>query len=77
VISKRWAATVAALGAAALIAVGVARYRAGVAPVAVVLGGEPGRFVDSVEARAFQRGNIHTHTSLTDGDSPPEDVYAW
>lgn len=78
-ISKRLAATAAALGAAALIAVavGVARCRTEVGPAIVVPSGGPGRFVDSLEARAFQRGNIHTHTSLTDGDSPPEDVYAW
>jgi hypothetical protein len=25
----------------------------------------------------FQRGNIHTHSTESDGDSPPEAVYAW
>ncbi len=25
----------------------------------------------------FQKGNIHTHTTFSDGDHPPEDVYAW
>lgn len=75
--SKRWAIVAAALVAAGLILAGVARYRASAAPAAYVASGAPGRFVDSIEARAFQRGNIHTHTSLTDGDSPPADVYAW
>ena len=25
----------------------------------------------------FQRGNLHTHTSRSDGDRPPEDSYRW
>ncbi len=37
----------------------------------------PPHFVDSLDASVFQKGNIHTHTTWSDGDRPPEDVYAW
>jgi hypothetical protein len=39
--------------------------------------GRRGHFRDSVDMTVFQRGNIHTHSWESDGDSPPEDVYAW
>lgn len=39
--------------------------------------GQRGHFRESVDATTFQRGNIHTHSWESDGDSPPEDVYAW
>jgi hypothetical protein len=39
--------------------------------------GRPGQFVESVDATVFQRGNLHTHSTESDGDSPPEAVYAW
>src|SRR5262245_38825100 len=37
----------------------------------------PGRFATAVDATGFLRGNLHTHTSLSDGDRPPEEVIAW
>ena len=38
---------------------------------------KPGRFKDSVAAKKFYRGNLHTHTSDTDGDAPPAQVIKW
>ncbi|MEZ4296872.1 MAG: CehA/McbA family metallohydrolase [Polyangiaceae bacterium] len=35
------------------------------------------RFAESLDVTAFLRGNLHTHSSRSDGDSPPEDVYAY
>jgi hypothetical protein len=43
------------------------------APVPAV----PGRFADAIDVSTFQKGNIHTHTTFSDGDRPPEVVYAW
>lgn len=37
----------------------------------------PPRFVDAIDASTFQKGNIHTHTTWSDGDHPPQDVYTW
>lgn len=37
----------------------------------------PPRFVDTIDVSTFQKGNIHTHTTWSDGDHPPQDVYAW
>jgi len=37
----------------------------------------PPRFAEPFEVATFQKGNIHTHTTLSDGDRPPQDVYAW
>lgn len=36
-----------------------------------------GRFREQFDVTTFQKGNVHTHTSESDGDHPPEDVYAW
>lgn len=46
------------------------------ASTAAAPGGRP-RFAEPVEVATFQKGNIHTHTTLSDGDRPPHDVYAW
>lgn len=35
------------------------------------------RFATTFDASAFQKGNVHTHTDLSDGDSAPEDVILW
>ncbi len=35
------------------------------------------RFADVIDVSTFQKGNIHTHTNLSDGDHPPDQVYAW
>jgi predicted metal-dependent phosphoesterase TrpH len=43
---------------------------------AAFTGGAP-RFADTIDVSTFQKGNIHTHTNLSDGDHPPEHVYAW
>jgi hypothetical protein len=37
----------------------------------------PYRFAKTFDVRTFQRGNIHTHTSRSDGDSSPRAVYGW
>jgi hypothetical protein len=35
------------------------------------------RFAETLDVSTFQKGNIHTHTTRSDGDRPPQDVYAW
>jgi hypothetical protein len=35
------------------------------------------RFEAPFDWTAFQRGNVHTHTNWSDGDSKPEDVIRW
>ncbi|MFO0761867.1 MAG: CehA/McbA family metallohydrolase [Byssovorax sp.] len=37
----------------------------------------PPRFAEPLDVSTFQKGNIHTHTSKSDGDSAPEVVYGW
>lgn len=37
----------------------------------------PPRFAEDLDVATFQKGNIHTHTTWSDGDRPPQDVYAW
>jgi hypothetical protein len=37
----------------------------------------PPRFIDALEVSAFLRGNLHTHSTRSDGDSPPAEVYAY
>jgi hypothetical protein len=32
-------------------------------------------FVDAFDVRAFDKGNLHTHSLESDGDAPPEEVY--
>src|SRR5262249_22648056 len=39
--------------------------------------GRPGRFADALDASGSQRGTLHTNATESDGDSPPEAVYAW
>src|SRR4051812_14424358 len=39
--------------------------------------GVPGLFTENIDATVFQRGNIHTHSRNSDGDSQPEAVYEW
>lgn len=39
--------------------------------------GARGRFRDTLDVTTFQRGNVHTHTTESDGDSPPEEVAEW
>ena len=37
----------------------------------------PPHFARTFELAQLRRGNIHTHTNLSDGHSPPEDVARW
>jgi hypothetical protein len=37
----------------------------------------PPRFERAIDLGGFLKGNLHAHTSRSDGDSPPEDVIAW
>ncbi len=37
----------------------------------------PPHFADAIDVSTFQKGNIHTHTTFSDGDHPPQDVYVW
>lgn len=43
----------------------------------VIPPGKRGHFREQFDVTSFQRGNVHTHTRESDGDHPPEDVYAW
>lgn len=36
-----------------------------------------GHFTEQLDVSAFQRGNVHTHSTRSDGNRPPEAVYAW
>jgi hypothetical protein len=71
----RLAALAAVLGLASLVAGCEPAYATGSARSAVHSG--RGRFRDAMDVTTFQRGNLHTHTSESDGDHPPEDVAAW
>lgn len=46
-------------------------------PIARPLPALPLHFAEMVDVSIFQKGNIHTHTSWSDGDSLPEVVYRW
>jgi hypothetical protein len=35
------------------------------------------RFETTFDVSRFLKGNVHAHTDLSDGDSPPEDVIGW
>jgi hypothetical protein len=73
------------------VAIGILGLAAGLALGAAVARYEIRRPPDPVEPRAagaaffaerldvstFQRGNIHTHSLESDGDRPPEEVFAW
>jgi hypothetical protein len=48
------------------------RASPGRAPVA-----EAGCFDRDFDVSAFLKGNLHTHTNRSDGDSPPADVIGW
>ncbi|AKT42045.1 CehA/McbA family metallohydrolase [Chondromyces crocatus] len=37
----------------------------------------PPRFAEQLDVSVFQRGNLHTHSARTDGDSPAQLVAAW
>lgn len=37
----------------------------------------PYHFVKTFDVHTFRRGNIHTHTNKSDGDSSPRAVYSW
>jgi hypothetical protein len=37
----------------------------------------PARFAEAIDVSTFQKGNVHTHTTWSDGDRPPQDVYLW
>jgi hypothetical protein len=34
-------------------------------------------FTRTFDAAAFRRGNLHSHSNRSDGDSPPAEVYGW
>lgn len=37
----------------------------------------PGRFEVEIDVADFHKGNLHTHSLVSDGDSHPLDVYGW
>ncbi|MEI9948375.1 MAG: hypothetical protein WDO74_05185 [Pseudomonadota bacterium] len=46
-------------------------------PAASVKASVQPRFNRTFEATHFQKGNVHTHTTLSDGGSSPEQTIAW
>ncbi|MGK3959274.1 PHP domain-containing protein [Sorangium sp. So ce118] len=75
----RWIALLL-VSAAALLAFASWKENLSAAPdAAAVREGPPGRlrFEKTLDVEVFQRGNIHTHTSLSDGDSEPREVVRW
>ncbi len=37
----------------------------------------PARFAKHLDVSDFQKGNLHTHSNVSDGDVPPVDVFLW
>ncbi|AGP40175.1 hypothetical protein SCE1572_40140 [Sorangium cellulosum So0157-2] len=76
---RRWNALLV-IGAAAVLALASWRERAWSSSDAPEPpGGPPGplRFEQTLDVEVFQRGNLHTHTSRSDGDSEPREVVRW
>lgn len=76
---RRWNALLF-IGTTAVLAFASWRERASSASdSAAPPGGPPGRlrFERALDVQVFQRGNLHTHTSLSDGDSEPREVVRW
>lgn len=86
-VSRGWTAAALGLGLAAGIGLGAgargyfserapSEGRPAAAPAAT---GEPSKafFAERLDVAAFVRGNIHTHSLESDGDRPPEEIYAW
>lgn len=46
------------------------------APPAARRASGPPRFAETIDVSRFLRGNLHTHSNRSDGDSPPAEVYA-
>jgi hypothetical protein len=70
---------VALLGAAGLVALRFSSDR-GTRAKAVVgptMASVPGTFVESLDVATFQRGNIHTHSTRSDGHQSPAEVAEW
>ncbi|MGK4006216.1 CehA/McbA family metallohydrolase [Sorangium sp. So ce1036] len=76
-------AAMAAVAAAALAMLGRADRSPVVAPAGALdvsrepLPARPPRFVERLDVRVFQRGNLHAHSARSDGDSPAQLVFAW
>lgn len=75
-VTGRRAALVGGFALALAVGVLLGRY---VKPAAkpAAPGEAPAFFAERLDVSVFQRGNIHTHSSVSDGDRPPEEVYAW
>ena len=75
-----------AAGLSAFLFAGSSTHVIGTAPQAATAGvartdasarGGAGQFRSSLDVSVFQRGNLHAHSSRSDGDASPEDVYRW
>ena len=71
------ALTPVALSSAPSVSVASASPAVSASPVPRPPPALPLHFAEMVEVSIFQKGNIHTHTSWSDGDSLPEVVYRW
>ncbi|MFT3773857.1 MAG: CehA/McbA family metallohydrolase [Minicystis sp.] len=70
-------AAAAALSASAPAGTPSAQPSASAQPAPSAAPSGPPHFEEEVDVTTFQKGNIHTHTTWSDGDHPPHDVYSW
>jgi hypothetical protein len=79
-VTRRRLSTVALAAAAALVVAGNVAYLRLHAPRAASrtsADSAPARFTATFDVSHFLKGNLHTHSDRSDGDSAPADVVAW
>jgi hypothetical protein len=74
IVSVTAAALLVALAAGGAFALAGDSDRAAELPAPAA---RPRRFVETLDVRAFHKGNLHAHSTESDGDVPPEAVYRW
>ncbi len=75
-VALGWAAVSLSVLIPAGSATALVRAPEGKAPSAAQIFSPP-RFERELDMTSFLKGNLHTHTNRSDGDSAPEDVIAW
>jgi hypothetical protein len=78
-LSRRKRLSLIALICGAVVGLVVAAFVLGRSGRAARQGGgtAPALFAERVDASQFQRGNLHTHSTRSDGRQPPEEVAGW
>jgi hypothetical protein len=75
-----WVRSCLAIGiacAAPLTAVGLVEPPSPRPPLASASAAPAAHFAETFDVSTFQKGNVHTHTTRSDGVDRPEDVIAW